>query len=156
MQRLLRRACHAVNLARAQNLPLRPEMIALIERCYDAVVADGLAYHTAQPALTKAMPRSPPPRRVGHNLLLRLSTRKADVLRFLTDPSVPFTNNLAERDGRMMKLRQKISGGFRSEQGAADFAVIRSLISTARKQGWDLLQTLTAEPAHLIARLRLA
>ena len=156
MQRLLRRACHAVNLARAQNLPLRPEMIALIERCYDAVVADGLAYHTAQPALTKARPRGPPPRRVGHNLLLRLSTRKADVLRFLTDPSVPFTNNLAERDGRMMKLRQKISGGFRSEQGAADFAVIRSLISTARKQGWDLLQTLTAEPAHLIARLRLA
>ena len=121
-----------------------------------AVVADGLAYHTAQPALTKARPRGPPPRRVGHNLLLRLSTRKADVLRFLTDPSVPFTNNLAERDGRMMKLRQKISGGFRSEQGAADFAVIRSLISTARKQGWDLLQTLTAEPAHLIASLRLA
>ena len=121
-----------------------------------AVVADGLAYHTAQPALTKARPRGPPPRRVGHNLLLRLSTRKADVLRFLTDPSVPFTNNLAERDARMMKLRQKISGGFRSEQGAADFAVIRSLISTARKQGWDLLQTLTAEPAHLIASLRLA
>jgi transposase len=56
----------------------------------------------------------------------------------------------------MMKLRQKISGGFRSEQGAADFAVIRSLISTARKQGWDLLQTLTAEPAYLIATLRLA
>jgi transposase len=156
MQRLLRRACHAVNLARAQDLPLRPEMIALIERCYNAVVADGLAYHTAQPALTKARPRGPPPRRVGHNLLLRLSTRKADVLRFLTDPSVPFTNNLAERDGRMMKLRQKISGGFRSEQGAADFAVIRSLISTARKQGWDLLQTLTAEPAHLIASLHLA
>ena len=156
MQRLLRRACHAVNLARTQDLPLKPEIIALIERCYDALVADGLAYHTAQPALTKARPRGPPPRRVGHNLLLRLSTRKADVLRFLTDPSVTFTNNLAERDGRMMKLRQKISGGFRSEQGAADFAVIRSLISTARKQGWDLLQTLTAKPEHLIASLRLA
>ena len=156
MQRLLRRACHAVNLAHAQDLPLRPEMIALIERCYDAIVADGLAYHRAQPALSKAWPRGPPPRRVGHNLLLRLSTRKADVLRFLTDPSVPFTNNLAERDGRMMKLRQKISGGFRSEQGAADFAGIRSLISTARKQGWDLLQTLTAEPAHLIATIRSA
>ena len=66
------------------------------------------------------------------------------MLRFLTDPIVPFTNNLAERDGRMMKLRQKISGGFRSEQGAEDFAVIRSLISTARKQGWDLLDTLKA------------
>ena len=157
MQRLLRRTCHAVNLARAQDLPLKPEMIALIERCYDAIVADGLAYHMAQPALTKARPRGPPPRRVGHNLLLRLSTRKADVLRFLTDPSVPFTNNLAERDGRMMKLRQKISGGFRSEQGAVDFAVVRSLISTARKQGWDLLETLTAaNSAKLINSLRLA
>src|SRR4051794_34903190 len=88
--------------------------------------------------------------------LLRLSTRKRDVLRFLTDPRVPFTNNLAERDGRMMKLRQKISGGFRSEAGAEDFAVIRSLLSTARKQAWDLLQTLTGDPEHLIARLRLA
>ena len=120
-------------------------MIALIERCHDAVVADGLAYLHGATCSTKARPRGPPPRRVGHNLLLRLIKRKADVLRFLTDPSVPFTNNLAERDGRMTKLRQKISGGFRSEQGAADFAVIRSLISTARKQA-DLLQTLTAEP----------
>ena len=123
-------------------------------------LADGLAFHETQPALARALgtgkPRGRPPRRVGHNLLLRLSARKTDVLRFLTDPRVPFSNNLAERDGRMMKLRQKISGGFRSEQGAADFAVIRSLISTARKQGWDLLQTLTAEPAHLIASLRLA
>ena len=76
------------------------------------------------------------------------------MLRFLTDPRVPFTNNLAERDGRMMKLRQKISGGFRSEPGAEDFAVIRSLLSTARKQGWGLLQTLTGDPTELIAKLR--
>jgi transposase len=54
----------------------------------------------------------------------------------------------------MMKLRQKSSGGFRSEYGAKDFGVIRSLLATARKQGWDLLQTLTAEPARLIADLR--
>src|SRR5271170_771490 len=73
-----------------------------------------------------------------------------------TDPSVPFTNNLAERDGRMMKLRQKISGGFRSEDGARNFAVIRSILSTARKQSWNILQTLTAEPAHLMAELRVA
>jgi transposase len=154
MQRLLRRACHAVNLVRAQDVPLRPELIALIERRYDAIVAEGLAFHAAQPALIKARPRGRPPRRVGHNLLLRLSTRKSDVLRFLTDPSVPFTTNLAERDGRMMKLRQKISGGFRSERGAEDFAVIRSFLSTARKQGWGLLQTLTGDPTELIAKLR--
>jgi transposase len=68
------------------------------------------------------------------------------VLRFLTDPRVPFTNNLAERDGRMMKLRQRISGGFRSEDGAKDFVVIRSLLSTARKQPWDMLAILTSDP----------
>ena len=93
---------------------------------------------------------------MGHNLLLRLSGRKQDVLRFVTNPSVSFTNNLAERDGRMMKLRQKISGGFRSEDGAKNFAVIRSILSTARKQGWNMLQTLTTEPAHLMAELRVA
>ena len=104
--------------------------------------------------------RGRPPRRVGHNLLLRLSTRKQDVLRFLVDPLVPFTNNLAERDGRMLeprsgsRLRQKISGGFRSEDGAKEFGVIRSLLSTARKQGWDVLKALTGEPERLIADLR--
>jgi transposase len=156
MQRLLRRACHATNLARERGVPLQPGLIALIERCYDGILAEGLAFHEGQPALTKTGRRGRQPRRVGHNLLLRLSTRKQDVLRFLIDPSVPFTNNLAERDGRMMKLRQKISGGFRSEDGAKDFAVIRSVLSTARKQGWNMLQTLTAEPACLTADIRVA
>ena len=54
----------------------------------------------------------------------------------------------------MMKLRQKISGGFRSMEGAMDFAVIRSLLSTARKQGWDILQTLMRSPDALIQDLR--
>jgi transposase len=160
MQRLLRRACHATNLARHRGMPLKPSLIARIERCYDAILAEGLAFHAAQPALVSAAVaahrRGRPARRVGHNLLLRLSTRKQDVLRCLTDPRVPCTNNPVERDGRMMKLRQTISGGFRSEAGAKDFAVIRSLLSTARKQGWGLLQTLTCDPKHLIARLRLA
>ena len=156
MQRLLRRACHATNLARERAVPLKPGLIALFDRRYDAILAEGLVFHEAQPALAKARRRGRPPRRVGHNLLLRLSNRKRDVLRFLTDPAVPFTNNLAEQDGRMMKLRQKISGGFRSEDGAKDFAVIRSVLSTARKQGWNLLQTLTNTPARLIADIRLA
>ena len=137
---------------------LKPGLIALFERGYDTILADGLAFHETQPPLVPAVGtgtrRGRPPRRVGHNLLLRLSTRKTDVLRFLTDPLVPFSNNLAERDGRMMKLRQKISGGFRSMEGAMDFAVSRSLLSTARKQGWDILQTLNANPDSLIATLR--
>jgi transposase len=159
MQRLLRRACHATNLARERDVALKPGLIALIERCYDTILAEGIAFHQAQPALVpadvKAKRRGRSPRRVGHNLLLRLSTRKPDVLRFLVDPLVPFSNNLAERDARMMKLRQKISGGFRSEHGAKGFAVIRSLLSTARKQGWDILQTLTGDPVHMIAELRI-
>ncbi|MGH7121411.1 MAG: hypothetical protein ACREFP_20880 [Acetobacteraceae bacterium] len=63
-------------------------------------------------------------------------------------------NNLAERDGRMMKLRQKVSGSFRSQDGAMEFAVVRSLLSTARKQGWDILKTLTDNPQRLLADLR--
>jgi transposase len=158
MQRLLRRACHATNLAREQGVTLSPRFVALVERCYDAILAEGLAFHEAQPALisTAKKRRGRVPRRTGHNLLLRLHSRRLDVLRFLSDPTVPFTNNLAERDGRMMKLRQKISGGFRSVEGAEDFAVIRSLLSTARKQGWDILQALASRPDRLIAELRVA
>jgi transposase len=96
------------------------------------------------------------PRRTGHNLLLRLAKRKEDTLRFLRDPTIPFTNNQAERDGRMMKLRQKISGGFRSLQGAMDFALIRSFVSTARKQGWNIIDALSRDPSNLAKSLRLS
>jgi transposase len=159
MQRLLRRACHAANLARERKLPLNPRLIQCFERRYDAIVAEGLAFHEAQPCLaTKGSQkrRGRTPRRAGHNLLLRFSTRKEDTLRFLHDPTVPFTNNEAERDGRMMKLRQKISGGFRSLEGASDFATIRSFIATAKKQGWKIIEALTADPENLAKSLRLS
>ena len=156
MQKLLRLACHFTNLAREGSRPLQPFQIVRIKRCYDAIVAEGLAFHEAQTPVICAKPgrRGRPKRRTGHNLLLRLEGRREDVLRFLSDPSVPFTNNQAEQDGRMMKLRQKISGGFRSQRGAEEFAIIRSLISTARKQGWDIIHTLMQDPNTLIQRLR--
>ena len=158
MQRLLRRACHLINRARERGKPLEPALLGLINRRYDAIVAAGLAFHEAQPppATTSKRRRGPAPRRIGHNLLLRFATRRSDVLRFLTDPSVPFTNNEAERDGRMMKLQQKISGSFRSLAGAADFAIIRTLLATAQKQGWNLLDTISASPATLLAMLKAA
>ena len=90
-------------------------------------------------------------RRIGHNLALRLRKHKEGCLRFLTDPRTPFTNNEAERDLRMAKLRQKISGGFRSDRGAYNFARMRAVIATARKQGWNVLQTLVhPDPIQLI------
>jgi len=156
MQILLRRACHATNLARARGLPLKPRLMARIERRYDAIVTEGIAFHQAQPTLRRAQRRGGKPRRIGHNLLLRLDQRRHDVLRFLYDPDVPFTNNQAERDARMMKLRQKISGGFRSQASAADFAVIRAVLSTAKKQGWDILLTLRHDPEKLTKSLQTA
>ena len=162
MQCHLRRACHAANLARQRGRPLKPALVALVRRRYDAIAAAGMAFHAVQPPLAPnpatgtAKRRGRPQRRTGHNLLLRLTTRKDDVLRFLTDPAVPFTNNEAERDGRMMKVRQKISGGFRSQNGASDFAVIRSLIATAKKQGWNVLNTLTQNTDTLLPQLKTA
>jgi transposase-like protein len=63
------------------------------------------------------------------------------------------TNNQAERDGRMVKVKMKISGGFRCQDGADDFAIIRSFISTAKKRGWNFIHALTQEPQSLIASL---
>jgi transposase len=161
MQRLLRRACHATNLAREASVSLKPGLVACIERRYDAIVAEGLAFHEKQTPLARTAAkgsdktRGRAPRRTGHNLLLRFLTRRSDTLRFLHDLAVPFTNNEAERDLRMMKLRMKISGGFRSPEGATDFAILRSFISTARKQGWNIIQALTSDPANLVKSLRL-
>lgn len=165
MAHLLRRACHAKNRATARDgalTALKPRLIELIERRYDAILAAGLAYHAAQPTLglaatkSAAKPRGRVPRRTGHNLLLRLLLRKQDVLRFLRETDVPFTNNQAEGDLRMMKVKQKISGGFRSEAGAADFATIRAVISTAKKHRWNIIEALVQDPQTLIGALHRA
>lgn len=156
MQILLRRACHAINLARERRKTLTPRLVARIERRYDAIVAEGLAFHQDLPRLPRAQRRGWKPRRLGHNLLLRLQLRRDDVLRFLHHPQVPFTNNQAERDARMMKLRQKISSGFRSHAGAESFAIVRSVLSTAKKQGWNLVSTLMQDPQILLPAVRTA
>ena len=78
----------------------------------------------------------------AHNLLLRLERYEPDVLRFAYDFRVPFGNNQAEQDIRMVKLQQKISGCWRTHQGAERFLAIRSYISTARKNGLDVRDAL--------------
>ena len=102
---------------------------------YDRRVAEG---QEAQPP--PAVPQSA--WRQARNLLRRLERRKQEVLRFLSDPAVPFDNNQAERDLRMVKLQQKVSECFRTGEGARRFCRIRSYVSTARKQGRGVLRVL--------------
>lgn len=78
------------------------------------------------------------------NLLDDLLRRADQVLAFLDDLSIPFTNNQAERDLRMVKVQQKIAGTFRSDAGATAFCHIRSYLSTMCKQGHALLTALAA------------
>jgi len=76
-------------------------------------------------------------------LLNRFAKRKTEILQFLYQEEVPFDNNQAERDVRMTKVKQKISGTFRTEDGANEFARIRGVMSTLQKQGFDILKELT-------------
>jgi transposase len=115
-------------------------------RRYDRLVrkADKLNPHPPEDAgdgrdsQKKKRPALTPPRR----LVNRLVRCRDEVLRFMTNLAVPFTNNGAERDLRMVKVRQKIGGCFRTEAGARDFCRVRSYLSTARKQGHPLLHSL--------------
>jgi transposase len=110
---------------------------------YDQIIKRGILFHESLPPFEVGKRK----RRVGHNLLIRLSDFKEDVLRFLTTPGVPFTNNQAEQDVRMMKVKQKISGGFRTTDGANNFAIIRGFISTKRKQNLNILNAIAEQLA---------
>src|SRR5271168_3259555 len=155
MRDVLVDAVRAVHEAVAQGATALTDAVrgSLLRR-YKNIIRRGLAFHREQPPLTRAAgARGRTPLRPGHNLLNRLHQFRCDVLRFLHDFGVPFTNNQGERDLRMMKVKMKISGGFRTMAGAKRFTGLRSVVSTARKQGWNILETLTAPPATLIWRL---
>ena len=148
MRDVLLAANAAVRKARDSGASALPpdQVNGLVERYWQAV-REGLAFHRALPKLErKAQSRGRLKHRPGFNLLTRFKTFKDDVLRFLVDFDVPFTNNLAEQDIRMTKLKMKISGAFRTVDGAKHFACLRSIVSTARKQGYEILQILAANP----------
>ena len=151
MRDCLRDARQAVGEARAKGeTALSPAALQTFHARYFEALREGLAWHRSLPRLKKAGSKSGrTKRRAGDNLLLRLHRFKDDVLRFLVDFEVPFTNNLAEQALRMMKVKMKISGGFRTPEGAQTFATLRSVIATARKQRQNILHVLAADPTAL-------
>ncbi len=150
MRRLLLSMQQAVEEAKATGSPeVSSRRLKFFERRYGEILESGMGYHARQrreagkgkesetPA-TRGRKKQLP----GKNLLDRLNWHAHEVLAFLYDFSVPFTNNQAERDIRMVKLKQKISGCFRSQAGGSHFARIRSYLSTAKKQNQQLLNVL--------------
>jgi transposase len=121
-------------------------VLARLLRCYDEILKEGYLANPPPPSPKKSAQGKRKPGRAkqspARNLLDRLSQGKWAVLRFLLDFAVPFDNNQAERDLRMIKVQQKVSGCFRTEGGVAMFCRIRGYLSTLRKQGTELLSAL--------------
>src|SRR5205085_3408034 len=111
---------------------------------YFDLLVSGFAAQPLPPAEPVPKQRGRRKQSAAKNLLDDLLRRAEQVLAFLDDLSVPFTNNLAERDLRMVKVHQKIAGTFRSDDGATAFCRIRSYLSTMHKQGHSMLAALAA------------
>jgi transposase len=127
----------------AGQTALTPERIADVERRYQGGSAQG--YQVNPPPVSETdrpTPRGKPKQRPARNLLDRLHTQQRAVLAFMYDCTVPFDNTQAERDLRMVTLKQNVSGCFRTSEGAQTFCAIRSDISTTRKHGLSVLDAL--------------
>jgi len=139
---LLREMLAATEHARAAPATVVPAgAVGEYEQRYRALVTTGLA---ANPVRERGpeQARGRVKQSAATNLLLRLRDHEAEVVRFLHDGRVPFDNNQAERDIRMVKMQQKIAGRFRTTAGAETFCCIRSYISTLRKQGLHIFTAL--------------
>jgi transposase len=133
----------SVEDAKAAGLSsLDPKTIAAFEARYEKAIQHGHEENPPPPPCTGRKKRGRTKQSKAKNLLDRLDEHRRQALAFLYDFRVPFDNNGGERDIRMMKVQQKISGTFRTEHGAHLFARIRGYISTARKQGQRVIDVI--------------
>ena len=143
LRQMLLEGLEAVKQAQAQKrTALDPAFVAGVLARYDQQVANGLAVFPVKPPDPddKRCRKQHP----ATNLLVRLRDYKTEVWRFLTDWRVPFDNNRAERTVRPVKVKLKVSGGFRSEAGAKAFCILRSVWETSRLNGRNPFEVLRA------------
>jgi transposase len=141
MSQLLLNIKAEVERTPAEMMSLSPDRLAYYEGEYDKLITQGLEANPPpekSPKKKRGRPKQSPPK----NLLDRLQAYKPQVLAFMYDFRVPFDNNLAERDVRMVKVKQKVSGTFRTQSGADTFCAIRSYISTVRKHGHNVIDAI--------------
>jgi len=132
----------AVDETRCSSDTLFKEQIQEFEQRYQTILDEGYQENPLPERDPGTKRRGRRKKSKARNLLERLDTHRTQVLAFMYEFSVPFDNNLAERDLRMAKVQQKISGTFRSQDGATSFCRIRSYISTARKNALNALEAL--------------
>ena len=121
---------------------LEPKTIKHYHQCYNKIISGAIKSCSEEVRIRDKPKRGRKKQSKERNLLERLIKYETETLRFMEDFRVPFDNNLAERDIRMVKVKQKISGCFRSENGVKYFCRIRGFISTIKKQGENVLECL--------------
>jgi hypothetical protein len=141
MDLLLHMIKKEVEMARSMSECLSREQITGIESLYSDIIALGMRENPEQSS-ERVGKRGPLRQSKAKNLLDRCNGYRNEVLAFMHDPRVPFENNQAERDIRMVKVQQKISGTFRSEEGAQWFCRIRGYISTLKKNKQPVLASI--------------
>lgn len=144
MKELLQETCHHKKEWRHLGTPIPKEKTLEWEQRYDQILQNGEKEWSANPIPNAPLKRGRKKKSKAANLGKRMQLHKTAILRFIQDVHVPFDNSQAERDIRMMKVKQKVSGSFRTQEGAEQFAQIRGFISTLRKQNREILSSLVS------------